>query len=134
MLASIELLRRCEQLKTTGYFDQWDPPVRIARGYADLGYEEFLLLPGGRLVSLVGGAGSEFPEGHKHLFFQVPGVQEMVERIDRLGFDIADVRYQHQRRWCVEAHDPKRCIRLTGCHEELECALCDILSSIAAGK
>ena len=127
MLASQEFLKKSEQLSAQQFFRNWEPPVRVARGYADLGYEEFLLLPERKLVSLVNGKSSEFPESHEQLFFQVPGTQELVNEIDRNGFDIEYVRYQNQRSWEVSVCHASASIHIVSRHSELECALADTL-------
>lgn len=115
-------------------FLEWEPPLCIARGYADLGYEEFALMPDGSMISLTNGKVSVLPDEHRRLFFCVPSVQEMVRKIDLAGYDIIEVRYENQRSWVIGVVNPAIGIQCVRRHEQLECALADVLLDISHSK
>jgi hypothetical protein len=79
-----------------------DVGQRVAREYADLGAEEFILLGGNRIVSLFTGKPSEIPEGHEKHFFRVPSVDELVDALGVHGVTIHAIRFMDQRSWIVE--------------------------------
>ena len=70
MLYSNDWLLACSKLKdiTTQDFEAGD---RIARGFADLGFEEYLLLPSDKLLSLYTSSTSKLHPAHKVHFFKV---------------------------------------------------------------
>lgn len=70
MLYGNSWLKICSQLKdiSTQHFEAGD---RIARGFADLGFEEYLLLPNEKILSLYTASVVPFPSEHKHHFFKV---------------------------------------------------------------
>ena len=100
-------LKRCEEWRQKNTEPPLKEGTRIARGFADLGYEEFVLLPGKKLLSLYSGTLTQFPEEHAHFFFPVPSADEMVEDIERKGFDIVSLEYRDQRTWVATMEDCK---------------------------
>lgn len=103
MWSSSEYLEVCKDLHSAGLPLRWEEGQRIGRGYADVGVEEFLLLPGRKLLSLSSGTSSSIVEGHSHFFFWIPSLDECIEEIDRRGWDIQAAIYVERRMWRVTA-------------------------------
>lgn len=93
-------LKRCDELKALLGADRFSPGIKVARGYADLGYEEFLILPNNKLLSLYSAKISEIPPGHSQHFFWVPSAVELLEEIQRHG-DILGIDFELQRLWKI---------------------------------
>jgi hypothetical protein len=103
MIASTRYLQLCRELKAAGWSPEFEPGTRLCRGYADLGFEEFLLLPNNRLVSLVNGSASKFPEAHRAHFYAIPSADALVHEIRRRGFDITSIDFADQRSFRIRA-------------------------------
>ena len=88
-----------------GFPCAFEQGTTVARGYADLGYEEFVLLSESKLLSLQSGKISELPEAHRHFFFAVPTVDRMVDQINRSGVDFGEMLFVEQRSWQVALKD-----------------------------
>lgn len=97
MWCSNEQLRKYESVKHL--FPTLEPGHHIARGYADLGYEEFYLIPGGKIISLFTGKVAELKAEHIQFFFVIPTVDEMVELLSQKGFDVTGFKYIEGRSW-----------------------------------
>ena len=134
MFASPAFLTLCDKMKSVGLFSRWDPPIRLARGYADLGYEEFCLLPGGNLFSLETGKLGNIPSEHEQFFFQVPSIQEMVNELDSRGFDLNGLFYQEQRTWKLVIIDSRTSVQSVFENREIEMVLADALLSLSGGS
>jgi hypothetical protein len=100
-------LRLCEELGRTDPERALSPGTKIARGFADLGYEEFLLLNGNKLLALYSGQVTQFPDEHRRFFFEVPTPDDIVSRITALNWDILTLEFIEQRSWriCMK-HQP----------------------------
>lgn len=94
-------LRLCEELGQRNPEQKLSPGSKIARGFADLGYEEFLLLTGNKLLALYSGQVTQFPEEHRRFFFEVPSPDELVSRIAKLNWDILSLEFIEQRSWKI---------------------------------
>lgn len=105
MWSTKEYLKACEQLKGLGLDLPFAAGMRIARGFADLGIEEFLLLPGDKLLSLCSGSTSQLPNEHRKFFFLVPSFEQLVNAIQELDFDLLGVEFKEQREWQVKLLD-----------------------------
>ena len=99
MWSNPRFLKLCEALKTKRGEVPLQDGMKVARGFADLGYEEFLLLPGGKLLSLYSGQVTPFPEQHANFFFEVPAADEISDRIVRELWDIQSLTFEDQRSW-----------------------------------
>ena len=62
MWSSPALLARCQELRELGLAPVFEAGRRLARGFADLGIEEFCLLSPNKIVSLFTGTVSDLPE------------------------------------------------------------------------
>ena len=77
MWASRELLSLYQTLHRAGFRPPLREGRRVARGFADVGFEEFWILPARKLVSIVNGVASELQSEHERFFFAVPGADEL---------------------------------------------------------
>lgn len=96
-----ELLSLCEKLKHCGRQGRFRPGTRIARGFADVGFEEFVLLPNGKSMSLFAGTQAEFLEEHRGFFFEVPTIADLLSELELRGEKVVAVEYVNQRNWRV---------------------------------
>ncbi|MEZ4754081.1 MAG: hypothetical protein R3A13_07195 [Bdellovibrionota bacterium] len=99
--SSKEFLQICEELATLGFKPELNAGGRIARGFADLGFEEYLYLPPNKLISLFTGDKSILPEEHRDFFFVVPTVDEMVNAILEYNARVLSIEHVEQRVWSV---------------------------------
>ena len=68
-----------------------EPGLRISRGYADLGYEEFITQSGSKLLSLYTGKASNIPEGHEKFFFRIYDLDELLNLLNDLNEKQAEI-------------------------------------------
>jgi len=99
----------CSDLKSWGLEPRFEPGDLVARGFADLGYEEFQVLPGLRLLSLTAGTTSPLPEEHRHHFFWIPSLDEAVTLLESTGVSCLRCDRIDAREWRVEAHYHGEC-------------------------
>jgi len=95
------LLKKFEKLKELGFPLIREAGTKISRGYADLGYEEFLLLNEDQMISLFSGKVSSLPSDHHQYFFTVLSIDDMTEVLVRAGADIVSLQYVDQRKWSL---------------------------------
>lgn len=96
---SNSLLRRFEELKASGCALELREGQCIGRGFADLGYEVFHLLPGEKLLSLYTGSVSRLEPGQRAHFFAVPDCDALVRALDERQFEIEKVEHVKRREW-----------------------------------
>lgn len=101
-------LQKCETLSriAAGPFSL-KPFSRVARGFADLGFEEFFLFDKGRIVSLHTGCASSISAADEKFFFRLPDADELVEWIIGNGFEIVKVEFVEQRVWELRLRTPE---------------------------
>ncbi|MCB0318017.1 MAG: hypothetical protein KDD56_04615 [Bdellovibrionales bacterium] len=99
--SSNEYLNLCQELSELGFNPELSSGGRVARGFADLGFEEYLYLPPNNLVSLFTGDKSILPDEHRHFFFAVPSVDEMVNFAIAKGAKIKQLDFENQRTWTL---------------------------------
>ena len=102
MWFSREQFALCNELKVWGLEPRFEPGDVVARGFADLGFEEFQVLPGPRLLSLTAGTASALPEEHRGHFFWIPSVDEVVDLLEVRGAQIDLCRREDGRDWVLE--------------------------------
>lgn len=81
---------------------------KISRGFADLGFEEFVLIAEARMVSLLSGKVSELPREHRAFFFLVPSTYEILDLVHRLVGFPPDVTLEKGRWWRVSGNVAQR--------------------------
>jgi hypothetical protein len=91
----------CNQLKLAGLQPRFETGDVVARGFADLGFEEFQVLPGVNLLSLTAGTVKPLPFEHREHFFWIPSADEAVELIEASTYQIASCVREDMRNWKV---------------------------------
>ncbi len=92
----------CNELRVWGLEPRFEPGDIVARGFADLGFEEFQVLPGPRLLSLTAGTASALPDEHRGHFFWIPSIDEAVELLEVRGAQIESCKRDDGRDWILE--------------------------------
>lgn len=111
----------CNELKQWGLQPRFEPGDIVARGFADLGHEEFQVLPGPKLLSLTAGTVSQVQDDSASHFFWIPSVDEITALLEKAGAQCVSLARQEQREWVVEAQhrDSIECQRARSLHEAL---------------
>jgi len=94
----------CNELRMWGLEPRFEPGDVVARGFADLGFEEFQVLPGEKLLSLTAGTSTALPADHQGHFFWIPSIDECVSLLERAGVTCLGCDRVDAREWKVEAH------------------------------
>jgi hypothetical protein len=97
-----DFLQQCERASQRGFplFD--DVGCLVGRGYADIGYEVFVMLPSGQLLSLLTGQTSRFAAEDREHFFSVPDLDTVVRVLEEAGCSIESSIRLEQRTWSVQ--------------------------------
>lgn len=96
---SNDFLGKCSELKLVGYAPELKIGMIVARGFADLGFETFGILPNNKMVSLFTGEVSSLPVEHEHHFFHVPDVDALIQELARRGFVVEAFQSPDGRSW-----------------------------------
>ena len=96
---SNQYLKLCQELKHQGIEFEIEPGIRLARGYADLGFEEYYLLPNNKLVSIYLGTLSEYRDEQAGFFFVVPEIQDLVHKALDRGLDASKLKLTEESDW-----------------------------------
>ncbi len=99
MINQNSFLEKCQQLKNLGCEFVIEPGVRLGRGFADYGYEEFYFLNTNKTVSLLTGQTSEWQPVHQKFFFVIPDQFTLLNEISLKEAEIVSVEYLEQRDW-----------------------------------
>lgn len=75
------------------------PGLRIARGFADVGFEEYSVLTERTMVSLSTGQKGEIPETFREHFFPVLTPDQISNVLYRMEIDLSRIEYIDQRTW-----------------------------------
>jgi hypothetical protein len=103
MWCSNEYLLKCQALRERGIQFPFETGTRLARGFADLGFEEFVILPVGHLLSLFTGQTSELPDDHKRFFFVVPTFEQLVQYLIQSECSLDRIEFRDERSWIAVA-------------------------------
>jgi hypothetical protein len=88
MNLSNAFLAKCAALKQAGYEAELSHAL-VARGFADLGYEAFSVLPGDKLLSLFTGKITPITMDEFQHLFLVPAADDLIQFIQRnCGYEI----------------------------------------------
>lgn len=134
MWSSNAFLKRCEKLKELGLSPDPQTGTRVARGFADLGYEEFYCLNGTKLVSIFTGHPSELSQEHRKFFFSIPSIEGMVDAIAKRGFDVERSEFVNQRSWKFSIRHAESGELIETSDAELCCAVADALIQTAGAN
>lgn len=93
----------CNTLRLRGLEPRFEVGDVVARGFADLGFEEFQVLPGPRILSLTAGTAKPLPDDHRQHFFWIPSVDESVELLEARGVTIEACTREDHRTWTIKA-------------------------------
>lgn len=77
----------------------FEPGARVARGFSDVGYEEFGVLPNGKLLSLFTGSLSEPDERERGFFVRVLDADELLDIAARRGVRVGSIHRLPGGRW-----------------------------------
>jgi hypothetical protein len=75
--------------------------ARVGRGFADIGFEEFIVLPGNKLLSLLTGAVSALDQVKREHLFEILTPDRCIAEIKLAGFEINSIDYIDNRHWNV---------------------------------
>ncbi len=101
MLNQNSFLDKCQQLHNLGCEFTIEPGVRLGRGFADYGYEEFYFLNTKKTVSLFTGQVSDWQPVHQKFFFVIPDQFSLLNQISLKEAEIVSVQYLDQRDWVI---------------------------------
>lgn len=109
MIHSNKFLKECEALQQAGWKPELYSGMRVARGFADLGYEEFYLLPQNKLVSIYTGESSQYNPAERDFFFLVPDTKQLIAELNNQECEIASLVHEDNREWvlCLNQNDQK---------------------------
>jgi hypothetical protein len=115
----------CNEMRQWGLVPRFEPGDLVARGFADLGFEEFQVLPASKLLSLTAGTVSALPSEHVGHFFWIPSVDEATFLIEKAGARCVSCTRFDQREWIVEVQrgDEIEAHRATSLHTAVLLAL-----------
>lgn len=99
VLAKPRELERCRALRDRGLRCEFQVGSRIARGFADLGCEEFQVIAPEKIVSLFTGQTSAFTSDQHSFFFHIPTSDQLVDLIQQRGYDVKQLEFVDQRVW-----------------------------------
>ncbi|HMO01875.1 MAG TPA: hypothetical protein PKD37_01855 [Oligoflexia bacterium] len=114
MYVKRDILDLCQRLSDLGLRPQFIQGTHLARGYADLGCEEFIVLSENKLCSLFTGAMSELLEQHRRFFFWIPSADQALNLLVEHGFQIVSLDYQNQRWWKLALKKGDKLIEVAG--------------------
>ncbi len=134
MLHSNSLLKKFQdlhqQLQGPLFFE---PGQRIGRGFADLGFEEFVLQGGNKIASLYTGKVGLLPQEHQHFFFNIYDADQLLEILAELGLEDFSISQKDQRNWYL--HFALQQDAFKNCLADSVLELClDIALSLGAKK
>lgn len=98
-MISSDFIKIFHELWGQGYNLPMIPGVLLARGFADLGFEEFNLLSGNRVVSKATGQTSTIDPSEISKCFVLPSIDIMISEIRKAGWDIDSLIFFEQRDW-----------------------------------
>ncbi len=94
-----------------GLEPRFEPGDIVARGFADLGFEEFQVLPSSQLLSLTAGTVSRIPEDHRGHFFWIPSADEAIDWLEARGVVIRECVRNDGRSWTMTLQQPDGVVR-----------------------
>lgn len=96
----------CDELRIWGLEPRFEPGDVIARGFADLGFEEFQVLPSSQMLSLTAGTISRILDDHKGHFFWIPSVDEGIAWLEARGVTVQQCAREDARTWALSLLQP----------------------------
>jgi len=96
-------LEKCLLLKEAGFWKPPKPCMFFGRGFADLGFEVFTVVPGGKLISLFSGDTIPIDLDFKEHFFVIPSCDDIAQELLKLGVEISSLSFFERREWRLTA-------------------------------
>ena len=125
------LLKQWWELSQNGPLRPIVPGDRVGRGFADLGFEEFLVLDDHRVVSLMTGTISPRQEDESRHLFLVPSVDEALDIAVKGGVDVLTLLCEDNRGWEASVRMFARDATLRGrTLEDIAIAICQFMKEI----
>ena len=97
----------CNELRIWGLEPRFEPGDVVARGFADLVFEEFQVLPSASLLSLTAGTVSKLPADHQGHFFWIPSVDEGITLLEQGGAVVRGCQREDGRDWLMSLTLPE---------------------------
>ena len=108
MWQSKEYLLACQALHNAGMAPDLEAGWTVARGFADLGFEVFCLLPNNSLLSLFTGDRSDYSVEQRSHFIWAPTIDQALNEIHKLHCQVLSIQTQSHRAWEVCIEDEKK--------------------------
>jgi hypothetical protein len=132
-LSTPKYLELLEKLSRCGVESRLAEHTVVARGFADIGAEEYALLSRNKLVSLTSGAVSQLPDEHRHFFFDVRSLDELIELVLERGGTCEGISFLEQREWEVRL-SRKSGMKFAGRGEVLDEAVAEAVLAFCSEK
>ncbi len=100
----------------------------VARGFADVGYEEFALIAEHKILSTYTGKASALETHERDFFFKVFSIDEMIQYLQRQGVELRLLELEDGREWHVVAKRVDTLYELRG--EGLQELLVDLMTAL----
>lgn len=97
--------------------------MRVGRGFADVGFEEFIVLPGARMLSLLTGEVSLINQVRREHLFEIATSDQLIAEIHQAGFVFQKLECPEQRGWNGSVVSGEESFSVEGRSLE-ECLLC----------
>jgi hypothetical protein len=95
-------LQKCEAASRAGFPLYDEVGSLVGRGFADVGYEIFAVLPSGQLLSLLTGQTSRIlSEEERAHFFSVPDVDTLIEFLEERACTVESFTRHDSREWHI---------------------------------
>lgn len=102
MLHARNHLELCHTLLKKEHEFRLKPGLRIGRGFADIGFEEYSVLSGYNVISLHTGKSITLEPDFPKFYFPIYTIDEMSRFLYEQHCDIAEIRYDDQRTWVLK--------------------------------
>lgn len=123
MLISPEQFQLAQELRDIGLSPRFEVGDIVARGFADLGYEEFQVLPGSKVLSLTAGSITAIDAEQSSHFIWLPTIDEIVALLERLSILLAEVNRHESRSWMLTLMPEQKSIAIAVSHASLQTAM-----------
>jgi hypothetical protein len=107
MLHSRGELELFHKLLALNFPYELSPGIKIGRGFADVGFEEYSVLTGNKAVSLSTGKIIELDEFYQNYYFAILTADQIVKELFVREWDIKNCQFIDQRTWMVEIEKGK---------------------------
>jgi len=99
LLYSNSVLEKCSSLEDELLKPKFVRGEHLGRGFADLGYEQFVFLSNNQLVSLFTGDKISIDDREREHFFIIPSVDQINQHLEEKLYDIKFLNFINRREW-----------------------------------